>query len=239
MNTIGTVEVIDRDGWRKAVPLNKSITLFGSEAGNDVVLEPSRGGGVALRHLQLIAASGRGTGYLLVSLADTDVLLGEGGDQVLAPSSSIEVASGQHVRVGDFKLVFHLESLGTVHQSRAIGLSLRMPEPRLGPGRPLDAVLVVSNLGDESGVQFRLEVEGLEPDHYELGSAPLLFPQAEKEVPLRIHHSQKPTPPAGPHRIVVRAAAPAHYPGESAAVSQTIEVLPFYRHDVRITGGDA
>ena len=49
------VEVVDRDGWRKAFPLEKHIVHIGSDPRNDVVLDSRRGAGVAARHLQLIA----------------------------------------------------------------------------------------------------------------------------------------------------------------------------------------
>ena len=78
-------------------------------------------------------------------------------------------------------------------------------------------------------------VDGLDPACLEIGPGPLLFPNAEKEVPFRVHHPRSPKPPAGDYRLRIRATAPAAYPGESAIVTQMIHVLPYYSHRVRVT----
>ncbi|GIV84421.1 MAG: hypothetical protein KatS3mg052_1428 [Candidatus Roseilinea sp.] len=115
---------------------------------------------------------------------------------------------------------------------RDIGLRLQLSEAALSPHRPLQGVLVVRNQGQQAGVQFRLEVIGLEPEMFEIGPGPILFPGAEKEVALRIVHTRKPHPPAGPLTWSVRATAPEAYPGQSATVTHTIQVLPFYYHSL-------
>jgi len=252
MGASDIIEVTDRDGWRKDFVLERNIVHVGSDRGNDVVLEPGRGGGVASRHFQLISLTAPGTGYRLVNLANTDILLGDGGDRRLAPRSFAEITGNQRLRVGDFTLVLRLVSkpeayepefvaptpvlpkAQPVGQSAGIGLSLSLPQTRLSSQRPLDGMILVRNLGDKTGAQFMLEMEGMPSDCYEMGPGPILFPGAEKEVPLRLHHPKRPTPLAGEHSIAIRATAPEAYPGESAVVSQIVEVLPFYRHSLRL-----
>jgi hypothetical protein len=98
--------------------------------------------------------------------------------------------------------------------------------------------VTVRNLGNKAGVQFRLEVEGLETGAYEIGPAPVLFPNAQKEVFLRLTHPRKPLPGVGVQRIAVHATAPVAYPGERAMVAQSIRLMPYLHHAVRITALD-
>jgi hypothetical protein len=118
--------------------------------------------------------------------------------------------------------------------SAAIGLRLSLPSAQLAPDRPLIGSILVSNLGDKPGVQFRLEAEGLEPDCYEIGPGPLLFPGAEKAISLLVRHSKRSTPVAGVHRLVIKVSAPEAYPGDSMTVTQDIQVLPYLRHTLRL-----
>jgi hypothetical protein len=123
-------------------------------------------------------------------------------------------------------------------QSDVIGLDFLLPQTELTPGRPLEGTVMVSNRGEQTGVQFKLRVTGLGSEHYEIGPGPILFPNAEREVPLRLHHPQTSRPPAGPHRVTVHATAPTEYPGERATASQTVQIEPFYRHTLRLTIDD-
>lgn len=257
------VEITDRDGWRKELPLQKNLIHIGSEPRNDIVLELWRGSGVAPRHLQLISIQGDGQRYRAINLGDTDILLGESGDTVLSPRTSVDIADGAHLKLGDFTLVFHLSGLGrkgvgqpiVAHEEHAaaetvvrgafpsmpeeaisdvIGLKLILPQAPLDPECPLEGSVVVHNLGNKPGVQFKLEVEGLEPDCYEMGPGPILFPNVEKAVFLRLYHPRGPHPASGDHPIRIRATAPEAYPGESATVSREIQILPFYNHTLRL-----
>lgn len=236
------LEVIDREGWRRVLTVQKAIAFIGSHPQSDVPLESGRGGGVAPRHLQLISTEG---GYRLVNLSDNDVELS--GERRLAPRGTVELNDGDRFRLGDFNLTFYagLAPEGAVGGSgdgalpsgsaRAIGVSLRLPQTNLAPDQPIEGVVTVRNNGDKAGAQFRVEVEGLDADAYEIGPGPILYPNAQKEVFLRLMHPKKAQPPAGPHRVTVRATAPLAYPGESAVASQTITLLPYHHLTVRIT----
>lgn len=234
MSSEDVIEVTDRDGWRKDFDLNKTLLHIGSAPNNEIVLERNRGGGVAPRHLQLLSLAAQGGGYRLVNLGDAPVALGQQGERSLAPRSHTEISSGERVQVGEFVLVFKVAQTSVMQQAGNIGLSVLLPERRLASDRPLEGTVVVQNLGDKAGVQFRLQVEGLEPEWYKIGPGPLLFPNAAKEIPLRLIHPCGPKPPAGEHRFTVRATAPEAYPGQAATVTQSIEFLPFYRHELRV-----
>lgn len=116
-----------------------------------------------------------------------------------------------------------------------LGVELKLPETTLTTERPLEGTLVVKNLGASAGVQLRIAVEGLPPECVEIGPAPILFPNAQKEVFFRLRHPGGPGLPAGRQRFRVAVTAPDSYPGETAAVLQALTVQVFHRHEVRLT----
>ena len=263
------VGITDRDGWYKEFELTRNLIYIGSDPGSDIALSASRGAGVAPRHLQLVCAQGDRRRYHVVNLGDTEVVLGEAGDRLIAPRSAADIVPGDRLQLGEFILIFAAQAdetgwrpdavidqqkpdrLGGVrpvyqhaavqeqYSSAVIGLQLFLPGTTLDPARPLDGAIILRNLGNKPGVQFKLEVEGLEPDCYDIGPAPILFPNAEKEVPLRLRHARRPQLPAGEHHIAIHASAPEAYPGEIATVSQTLRILPFYHHTLRLIAQSA
>lgn len=251
-------DVEDRDGWRKTFVIQKAITHIGSEPRNDLVLETWRGAGVAPRHVQLIGA---GASYRLVNIGNAEVLVASGPGSLavpVAPLSAVELQDGAQIQLGEFRLRFFKPAeaaLNTVAADGApapaasagvasrisapgggdIGLRLRLDGVALSPDYPLQGAVVVRNQGNRAGAQFRLQVTGLDPDMFEIGAGPILFPNAEKEVLFRITHTRKPHPPAGDLVVVIRATAPDAYPGQSATVTQKIQVLPYYSHSLAVT----
>ena len=102
------------------------------------------------------------------------------------------------------------------------------------PEIPVEGIIYVSNLGNAPGVQFKLWVEGLPQDSYEVGLAPILFPGAEKGIPIRLYHPRRSDYAAGVHRLCFRVEAPETYPGESTVVNREIRFLPYYSHTLRL-----
>ncbi len=243
MEINNVIEVIDRDGWQKVFPLHKRIVYIGSDAHNDVVLEASRGAGITPRHLQLIEME---NGYRLVNLSNTAIELGEG--QALESHGLTEIADGLRLKLGEFSLIFRFSEgtptpLPSHHPTAAytasvqnIGITLSLPSKQLAPGGNLEGAIIVKNRGSQAGVQFHLELEGLAAGCYELGPAPLLFPNAEKTIPLRIRHPQGTALTAGAHRFTVRATAPEAYPNDKAEATEVIQVVPYYRHSLYMVG---
>jgi hypothetical protein len=237
-----SIEIVDKNGWRKIYPLpEKLIIHIGSDPKNDIVLAGEYGANVYPIHAQLVAAAEAGSGYHLVNLADADIALGPPGGQMLAARSSVNVTDGQTFVLGEFTLVFHGEGGffgGPVSSnSEHIGLRLTLPQAKLGPNQSLEGAVTVGNLSQLAGVQFELELEGLDDDCYDLEPGPLLSSGAEKDVLLRLYHRGT-KPLAGDCRLTIRATAPRSYPGEQATVFQTIRVLPYYRHRVSLLPPD-
>jgi hypothetical protein len=238
------IEVIDKDGWRKSFPLDqgKTIILIGSDSNNDVILEGQRGRGVAPRHLQLILSATADSKCRLVNLADTDVLVGETDKRQLAPHSYVNIAAGERVHVGDFSVIFHLDSgleveerrEGKKYGAKAVGLRVSLSQTQLTRHQPLEGVITLRNQGDKAGVQFKLELEGLPPESYEMEPGPILFAGAEKDVLLRLHPAKRSKLRAGEYQFAVHATAPEAYPGEGATSLQVVQVLPFYQHSLRL-----
>ena len=263
------LEITDRDGWYKEFELGKNLIYIGSDPSSDIALSASRGAGVAPRHLQLVCGQGDRQRYYVVNLGDANVVLGQAGDRIIAPHSAVDIAPGDRLQLGEFVLVFSTragearpEPAAVVgrqgpdrvvstpaaqrrvaaqeqHHSAVIGLQLFLPYTTLDPERPLEGTVTLRNVGKKPGAQFRLEVEGLETDCYDIGPGPILFPNAEKEVPLRIRHPRRPEPAAGEHRITIHASAPEAYPGETATVSQVLQIIPFYHHTLRLVSESA
>jgi hypothetical protein len=237
------VEVIDREGWRRDFPLNKPLIQIGSDPRNDIVLEPARGAGVAVRQLQVIIGGGV-AGYRLVNMGETELVVGD-GDTRLAPRTFIDIASGERLRVGDFTLTFLGEggsadaalTPGAARPASGganIGVRLSLPHTQLTPDHSLDGAVTVRNLGDKPGVQFKIEVEGLDPGWYDIGPGPVLFSGAEKDVFFRLRHPKQPKPAAGPLQLRLRVTAPAAYLGESALASQTIQIMPYHAYSLSL-----
>lgn len=236
MDVRGEIEIVDREGWSKKQPLVKTITLVGSDPTSDVVLDARRGGKVAPRHAQIIYWPSGNYGYRLVNLGDAEIRVGAGGERTLAPRSTIQVGDGETFEIGDFTLI--LRAAGAARQAAAagsghIGLDLRLPGTPLAPDRTMEGVILLGNLGEQSNVQFEVDVEGLPAECYEVEPAPLLFPGAEEQVRLRVYH-QGGRPAAGNHQVCVRVTAPEAYPAEEATIARSITVLPCYRHRLRM-----
>ena len=119
--------------------------------------------------------------------------------------------------------------------AEVIGLKLKLPRALLTPNQPLTGTVAVRNRGSKTGAQFKLDLIGLPPDMFEIGPGPILFPNAEKEVPIKITHPLGPRPPAGELRVVIRAVAPDAYPGQSASIAQFLNIAPYFSHKMELT----
>jgi hypothetical protein len=176
-----------------------------------------------------------------------------GPNRVLEPNTATLIADGESLHLGEFTLVFRISTVmgmmpvqtsGTPSEpaqavagsgrSASIGVRISLTQPYLMPENPVDGVVYVTNQGAVPGVQFNLGLEGLPPDCYEIGPAPILFPGAEKGVPVRIFHPRRPGFPAGSLRLRFFAQANEAYPGEVASVVREIRLMPFYHHMLRL-----
>ena len=132
----------------------------------------------------------------------------------------------------------HLLALATgvavARKGNPIGLNVMLSHTQLVPDQTIEGAITIKNLGDKTGVQFKIEIDGFDPESYDVGPAPILFPDVEKKVPFRLRHPQRATPPAGNRRLTIRVTAPAAYPGEVATASQVIRVTPYLKHSLSL-----
>ncbi len=235
------VEIINRMGWHKDFVLDKQIIQIGRDARNDIVLDDGMESSIAARHAQLLPSSVNRSGLRLINLSDQPIerLPTEGRPAApspsIAPRASGEIAGGDRVKIGDFTLVFH----GGELRSEVVKLSVETNGKVLAPDRPLTGSLTIHHVGNKAAVQFKIELEGLPPDAYEIGPGPVLFPNAEKAVSFRLIHPKGAYPPAGPNRITFHVSAPAAYPDERASVAHEIDVAPVYQHKMRVVVMDS
>jgi hypothetical protein len=260
----GTVEIIDAGGWRKTYPLDKNIIHIGSDARNDIAIENFHGAGLAARHVQLITSPTGTQGYRLINIGPLELRSGEDASRLIAPRSAIDLADGEVIQLGDLTLIFRRDrsaeaaprdngqsipaprptpdpigpaapDVRPTAAGAAISAMLNLPQTQLAPDQVIDGSITLKNLGDKPGVQFKLEIAGLDVHCYEIGPGPILFPNAEKQVLFRVRHPMRPTPPAGEQRFTLRVTAPGAYPGEAATVNGSITLLPFFKHELKLS----
>jgi hypothetical protein len=257
MTPQGRARVTDKDRWQREFTLDKALLYLGSAPGNDIVLPVDRGAGVAARQVQLVALGEDELRFRVVNLGPGEVRIvsqnGQAvpGDVRLVARAVGILGDGDELQLGDFSVRFRFgDGTSVPAQGRAggrqqgarpresgdIGLGLTLAQTILDVDESIEGTIAVWNAGDRPGVQFRIELSGYPSDCYEMGPGPILFPGAEKQVPLRLFHPQRPEPAAGECRIMVRASAPDAYPGQRAEAAQTIRVAPFYRHALRFVG---
>jgi hypothetical protein len=254
MATGNTIEVQDKDGWRRTYPVEKNILYIGSMEGNDITLDSWRGAGVTARHLQVIYLPGQR--YRLINLSDQEIPLGTSGARNIEPRASADVSHGQQLTLGDFRLTFKTDgrsigpagntttaslpaaavgsTIGTEIGSDYIGLSVFLNQTYLSPDSSIDGNITITNNGDRPGVQFKIEVDGLPESCFNVGAGPILFPRAEKSVPLRMYHPQTATPPSGEYPVRIYVTAPEGYPREQAVALVNITLMPFFEHSVQL-----
>jgi len=226
----GRIEVINPDGWKREFPLRRSILYVGSAAGSDILLPVA---GIAPRHLQFVPSTSNRVGYRMINLGGTPVSVrGASASEAreVAPRASIELADGDRVEFGGYSIVFFSGEMS----SQLIQVRLEVPNPRIELDRPLDGALYIRNGGDRAGVQFVVEVQGIDNRYIQIESGPVLFPDVEKRVAFRISHPRTSQPAAGDQPINFVVTAPEGYPGETAVASQVVSIAPFFAHKVRL-----
>ena len=226
----GRIEVVNPDGWKRDFPLRRSILYVGSAAGADILLPVA---GIAPRHLQFVPSTSNRVGYRMINLGGAAVTVRSASSadpREVAPRASTELADGDRVEFGGYAIVFYSGEMS----SQLIQVRLEVPNPRVELDKPLDGALYIRNGGDRAGVQFVVEVQGIDNRFVQIESGPVLFPDVEKRVAFRIAHPRSSQPAAGDHPINFVVTAPEGYPGETAVASQVVSIAPFFAHKVRL-----
>lgn len=237
------VQVVDNTGWARTYRLNETVTQIGSDPGNDIVLDARRGD-ILARHVQIVRWPGAGDMCRLVNLSAAPISLGGTGERTVAPRAAADLRSEDTFVLGAFTLTLSLgdEALPSMGGGKAsvanrsgqvIGLELVLPANRLSPGQVLEGEVLIRNMGEYEMAQCELDLEGLPEDCYQIEPAPILCPGGEERIRLRIYHRYT-RPLAGWRQIVLRARASRTYPAEEAAAACRLQVMPCYRHSMRL-----
>ena len=149
--------------------------------------------------------------------------------RTVAPRTTLEIGDGDAVVVAGSQLVFRSGD----QQTGSIHARIDLPATTLELNKPLDGAILILNAGDKAGVQFEVEVQGMDSRFVQMEPGPVLFPGVEKRVGFRIVHPRLPKPPAGEQTLTFVVTAPEAYPGETAAINQRLTIAPFYAHKVR------
>ncbi|MEM7029362.1 MAG: FHA domain-containing protein [Chloroflexota bacterium] len=237
------------------------ITYIGTDSACDIVLSSEMGRGIAKRHAQFIYLPESDEPYRFLSLSTTVGQSDAAGNEDKGTLfTSQPVKNGDQIQIGQYILIFHLgadtpaadttdtrqvpasvppntddpDSRREESFSKSIGLHLFLPTTKLKPGEPIFGSVTVSNIGDQSGVKFRLKVAGLHQDIYILNAGPLLPLSASADINFYLYHTERPEPEAGNYPFTLEAMAEEAYGDETVSVSQKIEVLPFYKHELTL-----
>ena len=205
------ISVTDRDGWRKEFTVERSIIYIGSDPANDIVLDRTRGGGVAPRHLQLLSLTSNAGGWQLVNLGSVDIMLGADSQRALPPLGSSALQDGEQVQLADFTLKFsHLEP-GSVPQATspvsalmsAAGSPLALNAPL--EDRPAEAESMTTGIA----LRLALPSRRLAPDH-----------ALEGTITVRNHGNS----PSAQFRVMVEGLDPSWYEiGLSPVLAANVE----------------
>jgi hypothetical protein len=237
MSYHGSIQVQDPSGWTKTFPLEKALVMVGSAPVNDILLPEEQGEGVLPVHLQLLHTRLELENVRAVNLSDIPIPVqraNPAGVSAISPHAYQDLEDGDALQVGGFELVFSLQSSeGFSHSSRSehLGLKLETPGLALKASRQLDGLLTVINYGTQKRCQFGIDLEGLPPDCYQIDPAPLLYPNGEAQLRVRIYHRGS-RPPAGSCAVCLRMTAPGAYPTEEVRLPFSLEVAPVYQVDV-------
>ena len=227
-STGSRLEVVNKEGWRKEYLLQRTLIYAGSQPGSDVYLPAPE---VAPRHIQFVPSPVNRAGYRLINFSAAPLALRESGGaaRLVPPRGTAELSDGDAVELAGYSMVFHSGAM----QSASIQARVELASTRLELDRQIEGTLYIRNSGDKAGVQFEIQTQGFDQRFVQVDSGPVLFPGVEKSIAFRIAHPRQPTPPAGDHTLTLVVTAPGVYPGESAMVSATFTVAPFFAHSIR------
>lgn len=243
MSYTGSIKITNRDGWSRTIDLEKSLYRIGSLPSNEIALPEAYGSGVQPLHLQVFAAAGSGpnggVACRVVNLAGQPLQVFAGGlisrGQV-APHATFEIGNDQVIQLGDFTLHFLLseqKGANLERRSENLGMLLQLPRLDLEPGKSITGLLSLTNYGEQKHCQFSIELDGIPQDCFQVSPAPLLYPGATEELPVRFFHRGV-QPPAGPLQITLSASAAFTYPTERLVLPLVLQVAPLHRYTLEI-----
>jgi hypothetical protein len=232
-----TAILTDERGWQKPFPLNEGVYWVGSADRVHIQLPVMKD--ISPYHLQVVNAH-NSPSVRLINLSRGSIVVQKGAESTLfAPGGIIDVFGPEIFRLGPYTLHFQLQKQNESQPASAegkqkvIGMRLVLPDIVLRPNIPLVGVLSLQNLGNQA-CQFKVEIDGISEQCYEITPPPLIFAGGEENTEIRFFHKMI-APPAGQQKVTIRVSAPDAYPGEAATVQQMLKVMPYYAQSLSIS----
>ncbi len=225
------LKITSVQGKMKTEVLNKHIVRIGSDVLNDVCLQ---GGDIQPFHLQILSESGEDGVTRVVNLTDQPVGITLNRESYwLNPYASAELSHEDEIELGDYAMVVNLPIKdGLVRNSKYFEAALAFPSETLPTDSILEGHLTIRNLG-QKGAQFKVDVEGLPENCFQIDEVPLLYPSAVEDVNFRVIH-QGVVPQAGYVTFYVSITSPDHYPDEQVVLQYNIYIAPQYRQKLGV-----
>ncbi len=224
--------IVDQNGWKKPIKLEKAVNRVGSNPASDIQLISAE---IAPVHLQIIQSPDTPASCKVLNLGSAVQWLAGGQESVVEPYGGIDVRDGNEIILGAYRIVFHLPiSGGLLSSSQHIAASFVLADATLRPDVPTVGMVHLKNLGDSPQCQFQFTLTGLPEACFRIDPPPMLYSGGEDDVRIQFFH-QKTFPAAGVQTITLIVTAPGSYPGEQVTIQQGLYVTPVLSAALHLT----
>lgn len=231
MGLFMNLTVIEQNGWKKQIQLNKAVVRIGTAPTNDIQLSSP---GVAPIHLQIINDPQSLGKCTLLNMAALVMLVSGDKQSPIESGAQADVSNGDELILDEYHILFELPlSSKILESSNQIEASLVVPDAVLRTDFPAVGTLHLKNLGAHPNCQFHVAIDGLAATCFRIDPLPILYPGSEEDVRIQFfHHSIIPS--AGFHTITATITAPVSYPGERVILHQELYISPSLKTDINL-----
>ena len=226
------IKVTNPKGKTRTEIFEKAIIRIGENKANDICLSTND---ISQFHLQVLNFGDGENKNRIVNLTDTPVAITLNQEAFwLGAYAFSEINNGDEVELGEYTLQFNLPIKGgQVRTSPNFKASLEFPTNVLPPETMLEGVLTLHNTGGKAGCQFKIEVEGLPEECFQIDPLPLLYPSAVEKVSFRLFH-QGVAPTVGYQTFFITLSSPDKYPDHEVVLQHNIYISPYYKQQIEI-----
>lgn len=218
--------IVEKSGWSKSLKIDRAVIRVGSASSNDIQLQSPE---IAAVHIQIFNPSVTDSYCKVVNLAHEIAVKVSRDIHKLPSFASVNVRDGDEILLDGYSITFRLpQSTNVLKPARKIQGNLCLTEAFLRPEHATTGVLTIMNAGEQSGCQFKVEVQGLPADCYQIDPIPLMYQGAQEDVRVQFFHRTH-YPSAGLQTILIKLSSPESYPGEELLIRQEIYVAPVFR----------
>jgi hypothetical protein len=234
----GEIEIINKEGWKKLVRIEKALLRAGTGKMNDIQFPADKGNGIAPVHFQLVRDDDANQLRLFNLTHDPLVVQQKRNRKVnkIASYGTQTLHDEDLLLLENYTLRFQLQnehSLVLYRQTEHIGMKLELPNQDLRYGKKIEGRLTVFNLGDAPNCQVEMDLKGIEERCFSIDPAPVLYPGADEGLSIRFFHLGD-APSAGEHTVEISVHAPKSYPGENVRICFSLSVQPRYHHQLSL-----